>query len=138
MNYRNNYVPQLSRDIKSNDCDLDLVDIFELQEVDKFVTTSTKYLNETKIVNFSMINMEKEKLSFDVIFRELKKWKVAAKTIDISVFKNYSEEDKISAYKGTRLWDNNNYRRKLQTQTKNANEGEHVGSSGDESVMFIS
>ena len=101
MNYRNKYVPQLSRDINSNDCDLDLVDIFELQEVDynfiTIVTASTKYLNETKIVNFSMINMEKEKLSFDVIFRELKKWKVAAKTIDISDFKNYSEEDKISA-----------------------------------------
>ena len=62
--------------------------------------------------------MEKEKLSFDVIFRELKKWKVAAKTIDISDFKNYSEEDKISAYKGTLLWDNNNYRHKLKTQTR--------------------
>ena len=123
MNYRNKYIPQLSRDVGSNDCDLDLIDIFELQEVDKFVKTSTKYLNETKIINFAMINMEKEQLekeniNFDIIFRELKKLKVTAKTVDISDFDNYNENDKIIAYEGTLTWDKNNYRRKLQTQTR--------------------
>ena len=122
MNYRNKYVPQLSRRFNRDDSDCDLIDIFEMKEVDKFVTNSPQYLTETKIINFSMINAEKEmqnkKLSFATIYRELKKIKIEAKTINIGDFDNYNQEDRQIAYEGTLSWDKNNFERKLKTQTR--------------------
>ena len=80
MNYRNKYVPSLSRCIHQDDYhELDLIDIFEMGAVEKFTDSPLTYLNETKIVNFNIIHeelkMDKEKLSFEVIYRELKKLK---------------------------------------------------------------
>ena len=122
MNYRNKYVPQLSRRVNRDDSDCDLIDIFEMQEVDKFVANSPRYLTESKIINFSMINAEKdmqnEKLSFETIYKELKKIKIEAKTISIGDFENFNQEDKQIAYRGTLSWDKNNFERKLTIKTR--------------------
>ena len=93
------------------------MDIFERDAVEKFTDSPLKYLNETKIVDFSIINkelkMNLEKLSFEVIYRELKKIKKIAKKIDISDYDNYTDTEKLQGYKGTLLWDKQNYGRKL-------------------------
>ena len=123
MNYRNKYVPSLSRCIHQDDYyELDLIDIFEMDAVEKFTDSPLTYLKETKIVNFNIIHeelkMNQEKLSFEVIYRELKKIKKIAKKIDISDYDNYTDTEKLQGYKGTLLWDKQNYGRKLDDSTR--------------------
>ena len=62
--------------------------------------------------------MDREKLCFEVLYKELKKLKKIAKNIDVSDYNNYSDNDKLQAYKGTLLWDKRSYGRKLDDSTR--------------------
>ena len=42
MNYRNKYIPTMSRWIHHDNCELDLMERFEMDEVEKFINTPSK------------------------------------------------------------------------------------------------
>ena len=56
-NFDNGYVPQVGQAIDDYQ-DMDLVEVFAKQKALTFLQNPRKYVNQTKVVNFSIINAE--------------------------------------------------------------------------------
>ena len=56
-NYAYGYIPPLDKPVEDMRC-YDLEDIFKKEKVDKFLKNPQKNIQETKVINFGIINNE--------------------------------------------------------------------------------
>ena len=99
-NFDNGYVPQVGQPIEDYE-DMDLIEVFAKQKALTFLQNPRKYVNHTKVVNFSIINAE---LSTNTTTAEKKQnakcFKKQAENIKITDFKNYEDSNKTIAFEG--------------------------------------
>ena len=124
---KNEYIPHVNRAIDDHD-ELELVDIFDKQCAVSFLDSPKNYLEKVTLINFDIMQRETKltelkgtkscckKIDFTEIYIELAKLQLKAEDIKTTDFKNYENEYKLVAYKGTLKWDKKH--KKLHSDTK--------------------
>ena len=96
MNKNFDYVPKVGQAIDDYR-DMDLIEVFAKQKALAFLQNPQKYMNQTKVLNFSIINA---KLATEGKRQNIKCLKKQAENIEITVFNNYEEKNKTIAFGG--------------------------------------
>ena len=95
----NRYVPSI--DIPIDDySNMTLHDIFAKRKALQYLKNPKKYLQQTEIINFSIIRAEIEKAGKE----ELAALQRKAEKVELSHFDHYENERRVVVFKGTLKW----------------------------------
>ena len=98
-NYSNSYIPKVSQPI-DNYADLCLDEVFEKQKAVDYLRNPKKYLTNTEVLNFGIINANLEgRGKPDIDYLQEK-----ADAIKFVDFDRYGKKNKVKAFKGTLKW----------------------------------
>ena len=112
-NYAYGYIPPLDKPIEDMHC-YDLEDVFQRQKVDKFLENPQKTIQETKVINFGIINNEIKGASKE----KVKKLRQTAEIVVVDDFINYNLESKLKAFDGILKTKKKEKDRMLSNETK--------------------
>ena len=107
--YAYGYIPPLDKPIEDMHC-YDLEDVFQRQKVDMFLEKPQKTIQETKVINFGIINNEIKGASKEKV--------KTAEIVVVDDFINYNLESKLKAFDGVLKTKKKEKDRMLANETK--------------------